>query len=138
MSESKSQSKDLITKENDLTDFLAAQNIVDAINANLPAEAKLKPIPKEYAFKRRDSEVVSIAYQAAFHLLGGVPGLVNWAARNPDKFYEQFARMSKSRDETTAGSTTINIVSAIPESPLDFVTIDERGNVVERDEGLPE
>ena len=131
--------KDLIVKEQeqDLTEFLGAQKIVDAINANLP-EGKLKPIPKEFAFKRRDSEVVSIAYQAAFHLLGGVPGLVNWAERNPDKFYEQFSRMSKSRDESTAGSTTINIVSAIPESPLDFVDIDERGNVVERDAELPE
>lgn len=136
--------KDLITQdkkkeqENDLNDFLAAKNIVDAINANLPSQAKLKPIPQEFAFKRRDSEVVSIAYQAAFHLLGGVPGLVNWAERNPDKFYEQFARMSKSRDETTAGITTINIVSAIPEIPLDHVTIDEKGNVIDIDEDLPE
>lgn len=135
--------KELITQdkkdqEKDLGDFLAAKNIVDAINANLPTQAKLKPIPQEFAFKRRDAEVVSIAYQAAFHLLGGVPGLVNWAERNPDKFYEQFARMSKSRDETTAGNTTINIVSAIPESPLDQVTLDEKGNVIDIDEDLPE
>ena len=124
----------------DLADFLSANSFVDAINASLPADERLKPIPQEYKFKRRDAETVSIAYHAAFELIGGVPRLVQWAQKNPDKFFEQYSRVAKSNDSHVAGGTTIVFNTPVPHSPLDNVAINEKGQVIdlEGDEDLPE
>lgn len=113
---------------------LAAESVIDAINAVLPeGRLKLQPIPKGYTLKRADKERVSVAFHSAFDLIGGVPGMVAWGMENPTQFYNLYAKLLPSATETPQGSTTINIVSAIPASPLDRVGIDESGNVVDID-----
>lgn len=126
----------------DLDSHLRATAVVAAFNANLPKGGReLAPIPAEYVFKRRDRETVSIAMHAAFELIGGAPRLVHWANENPDKFYTQmYVKMLPSNQETSQGGTTINVMTSIPPSPLDNVTISEDGSVVDIDfdEDLPD
>lgn len=111
--------------------FLRASNIVAAINANLPPGSALPAIPADYVFRKRDREVVSTAFHAAFELIGGVPQFAHWGAQNPKDFYQLYARLLPSGTETAVGGgTTINFVSSIPANPLDLVTVDETGRVV--------
>lgn len=111
--------------------FLRADNIVQAINDNLPAGAvQLPPIPKEYVFRKHDVTSVSAALHGAFELMGGVPALVHWAKNNPDKFMPLYAKLLGAEGDGKQAPTTIIVQSAIPQSPLDMVTIDETGKVV--------
>lgn len=124
-----------------LDSHLRAQSIVEAINANLPGGVrKLEPIPANYVLRRKDKEVVSVAFHAAFELTGGVPGLVAWARDNPTPFYTLYAKLLPSNVETPVAPTTINFVTSVPRSKLDNVTVDEAGNVadIEFDDEIPE
>ena len=113
---------------------LRAEAIVEAINANLPEGIrKLVPIPKGFVLKRANKEMASIAFHAVYELIGGVPRMAHWATENPTQFYTLYAKLLQSGTETPVGATTINIVSAVPSSPLDAVTIDQAGKVVDID-----
>ena len=125
----------------ELDRYLRADNIVKAINLNTPEGLNgFAPVPKGYVFRKRDREAVSIAMHAAFELTGGVPGLVQWAAGNPDKFYPLWSTLQKSDTETGAGGMVIQFNSAIPQNALDNVSVSEDGRVItiNRDEELPE
>jgi len=125
--------------DKDTADFLAATSIVEAINKALPQGVRgLPPIPKDYVFKKRDRETVSVAIHAAFELSGGVPGLIQWAASHPTEFYQLWSKLLGSETQTGAGGTTININSNLPSNPLDLVNVDEHGNVFTLDDELPE
>jgi hypothetical protein len=115
--------------------YLRADSIVAAINAALPDGVRQLPvIPKGYVFRKRDRESVSTAIHAAFELAGGVPAFLQWGMENPDKFYPLYTKLAQSNTETAVGGTTINFVSAIPQSTLDLVSIDKSGRVVEVDD----
>lgn len=117
----------------------SSQAIIDVINAQLPKGAsQLQPIPKSYRLKRADKEAVSVAIHAAFDLRGGVPGLVAFAADHPREFYALWAKLLPSGTETPIGATTVVFNSAIPQTALDRVTIDERGRVLTVDADGPE
>ncbi len=121
---------DAISQELDAR--LRADAIVDAINKNLPdGWQKLQPIPKGYKLKRADRDMAGVAFHAAFELIGGVPAFAHWGKSNPSQFYPLYAKLLNSGNETPVGATTINIVSAVPSSPLDRVTVDESGQVVD-------
>ena len=126
--------------DDSLDTYFRAQAVVDSINTNLPPGTTLSSIPKDYVFKRRDRETVSVALHSAFELVGGVPSLINWASTNPKEFYALWARLLPSNTETPVGGTTINFVSPIPQNPLDMVTIAEDGSVVvlKEQDDLPE
>lgn len=114
--------------------YVRAEAIIDAINANLPSGARqLEPIPKGYVLRRKDKEAASVALHAAFELRGGVPALIAWSHDNPSSFYQLWGKLVQSETETPIAPTTINIVSAVPSNPLDAVTIDETGQVVDVD-----
>ena len=122
-----------------LSDYLRASNIVEAINANLPDGApQLTPIPKDYIFRKRDRETVSVAMHAAFELIGGVPAFIQWGSKNPKDFYLLWSKLLPSQTETPIGGTTIQFISAIPSNPLDAVTIDATGRVIDSPYELPE
>lgn len=108
--------------------YLRADAIVEAINLSLPdGHRQLPKIPKGYVFRKRDRESVSTAIHAAFELAGGVPAFLQWSIQNPDKFYPLYTKLAQSDTETAVGGTTIVVQSAIPQSSLDFVSIDARG-----------
>jgi len=115
----------------DLDAYLRANNVIQAINANLPQGVKQLPkVPKAYVFKKRDRETVSVALHSAFELIGGLPAFIQWGANNPEKFYAMWSKLAQSDTETGVGGTTINFVSAIPTNPLDNVTVDPSGKVI--------
>ncbi len=130
------------TAVNQETDqFLRAQRVVEALNLAIPEGLpKLPPIPKNYVFRKRDRETVSIAMHSAFELMGGVPALMQWAAHNPDKFFPLYFQLHKSDTETGAGGMVIQFNSAIPQNKLDDVSVSEDGRVVtiNSDSELPE
>ena len=64
--------------------------------------------------------------------------LVLWASQNPKDFYALWAKLLPTDTQTPMGGTTINFVSAIPQSPLDLVTVDSAGKVITLDADLPE
>lgn len=111
--------------------WLRADNIVKAINANLPEGFEpLKPIPEDYVFHKPNREVVSLAMHSAFQLIGGQPRFVAWAAANPEKFYNLYVKLLPT--ETVAGNATnITINTAIPETPQDRITLDAQGKAVD-------
>ncbi len=111
---------------------LRAEAIVEAINANLPEGVrKLMPIPKGFVLRRANKEMASIAFHAVYELIGGVPRMAHWATENPTQFYTLYAKLLQSNTETPVGATTINIVSAVPASTLDNISVDDAGNVVD-------
>ena len=121
--------------------FLRADAIVDAINAAVPNT--LPPIPKEYMFRKRDAGVVSLALNSAFENIGGVPRLVATAAADPKWFYGIWAKqLGLEAAGHTATGINITFNTAIPETSLDRVNVDQDGNVfVEAevaDDELPE
>ncbi|MEF8758307.1 MAG: hypothetical protein V5B36_00845 [Candidatus Accumulibacter sp. UW25] len=118
-------------------EFLRAAKIVDAINLTLPDELKLPKIPRDYVFKKVDPATVANAFHAAFELVGGVPGLVKWGSESPTAFYNIYSKLLPPTTDAAPSGTTINIVSPIPASALDRVTIDETGRVCDIDD-LPE
>ena len=123
-------------------DFLRAEAIVEAINANLPEDRRITPIPKEYVVRKRDREVVSLANHLVFEMIGGAPGYADWAKHNKKDFYNIYAKLLPSETQTPMGTLQFNFTTAIPETPQDRIQIDEAGRVVEAevvaDEDLPE
>lgn len=115
----------------ELDAYLRAQNIVDAINRNLPEGLpSLPPIPKDYVFKRFDREVTTLALHAAFQLRGGVPALVRWADSDPKSFYNIWSKLLPTEQAIAqANATTIIYNSGLPSSPLNATTINDRGEV---------
>jgi hypothetical protein len=86
-------------------------------------------LPSDYIFKARDRNVIEKAAHATFHLLGGVPGMLLWAKHNPNQFYPLYLKMAPL--ETTIHASNFNIHTNVPDSPLDNVTIDATGQVVD-------
>lgn len=125
----------------ELTSYLRADNIRQAINANLPSGlAGLPEIPKDYVFKRRDKEVVALSLHAAFELAGGVPYLVEFARQQPEKFLNLWVKLMNDDKLDSSGGVQINFNSPIPQNALDLVSVNEAGNVVTLDleDDLPE
>lgn len=75
--------------------------------------------------KRRDIEA---AVHATFSLLGGVPGMVLWASKNPNLFYPAYIKLAPV-ETTLNGAGNVFINTAVPESPLDTVEIDKFGRI---------
>lgn len=67
-------------------------------------------------FTRND---VVKAMQRAFLQIGGVQRLALWANANPDKFYPLYARMMPSTNINFGDNTVIQVVHALPPTPLD-------------------
>ena len=123
----------------DLANYLRAEAIVDAINAQLPAGKNLPAIPKGYVFRKSNREVVSTALHAAFELVGGLPAFVQWGVKNPKEFYGLWSKLLPTDTTTPVGGTTIVFNSAVPQNPLDYVSVDEAGKVISLDPNeLPE
>lgn len=127
----------------ELDAYLRAEAIVEAINKNLPRDKSGKPalpaIPKEYVFRKRDREAVSIAFHAAFENIGGVAALMQWAQHEPGKFFALYSKLLQSDTVTPTGGTQINIISSVPQSPLDLVNVAPNGQVYSiGDDELPE
>jgi len=121
----------------ELADYLRAENIVAAINANLPAGLNsLPPIPKDYVFKKRDKDVIAIVLHSAFQLRGGLPAFLAWADQNPKEFYAMWQKLYNDPDLNSGAGVSINFNSPIPENALDRVSVNEEGNVIDLD--LPE
>lgn len=110
--------------------YLRAQAIVDVINANNPFP--LEPIPKSYVFKKRTAGDASLAVHAAFELNGGVPGLVAFARTHPKEFYTSIWGRLVAAEEAKGLSTATQIIfqTPVPSNPLDNVSIDAHGRVV--------
>jgi hypothetical protein len=53
----------------------------------------LKPPGRKKGVPNKISKTMKEAFKEAFEQLGGVPKLVEWAERNPDKFYTLIARL---------------------------------------------
>lgn len=119
----------LVPIDEDELDYLRADNILTAINANLPPGGRpLKPIPTGVKFYQRDRQVVQNALHVAFQLTGGVPALVKFAEDHPKEFYALWGRLLP-QENTTPGGTNIIFQSAVPPSPLDLVSIRPNGEV---------
>ena len=114
--------------------YLRADRVNAAINDAAAGEG-LPPIPKNYVFRKRDRESVSVAVRAAFELIGSVPAMAQWAANNPDKFYPLYSRFAQSDTLTPGGNNTqIVFQSSVPVSPLDLVNRAADGRVYRIDD----
>lgn len=93
-------------------------------------------IPPHYVFKDRKNTTVNKAMHAAFELLGGVPGLIAWAASDPKhlgQFYTLYAKQA-APDLTINSGGNVVIQTAVPESALDTIEVDEQGRVIDADD----
>jgi hypothetical protein len=80
-------------------------------------------IPKVEAKMREFSRVnVVNDVQRAFELIGGVDRLTLWANQNPKEFFTQiYTKLLPSTSLNISGDNTkIEIVHAIPDTPLDL------------------
>lgn len=67
-------------------------------------------------FTRND---VVRAFQRAFLQIGGVQRLALWANANPDKFFPLYAKLMPSTNISFGDNTVLQIVHALPPTPLD-------------------
>lgn len=83
----------------------------------------LKPPGRKKGVPNKISKTMKEAFKEAFEQLGGVPKLVEWAERNPDKFYTLIARLLPV-DITSGGETItptivkVNLVAPPPRQEL--------------------
>lgn len=78
----------------------------------LPGRAKGTP--------NKISKTMKEAFKEAFEQLGGVPKLVEWAERNPDKFYSLVARLLPvdiTSNEQTITPTVVKVNLIAPYAP---------------------
>lgn len=68
----------------DLSDIGVSRDLQALLNRGLTS----KSLPRNLRSQR-----ASAAFAQAFELIGGVPRLALWADRNPDKFFQLYARM---------------------------------------------
>lgn len=93
------------------------------------------------------SKTMKEAFKEAFDQLGGVPKLVEWAERNPDKFYTLVARLLPvditSNDEAiTPTVVKVNLIApnASPKAELERIEARIHGSVPlqpDDEQGLP-
>jgi hypothetical protein len=82
-----------------------------------------KPPGRPKGSVNKVSKTMKEAFKEAFDQLGGVPKLVEWAERNPDKFYTLVARLLPvditSNDEAiTPTVVKVNLVAPPPREEL--------------------
>lgn len=78
-------------------------------------KAKRLSIPKSRNFSRRE---IALAFDDAFHMIGGTTALAMWAMQNPDKFYTLYAKLFPSEAEKHGGGN-IHVHFNVPPSKLD-------------------
>ncbi len=77
---------------------------------------KFKPTRKHDGFSRQD---VVNSFAHAFKMIGGVQRLALWANENPDKFFPLYAKLLPATTINFGDNALIQIVHAIPPTPLD-------------------
>lgn len=87
-------------------------------------------VPRDFVFKNHERGVVEKAMHATFGLLGGVPAMLLWASRNPTEFYRMYGKLSPSETVVSGGGNTV-VITQIPDSPLDTITLHDNGKVVD-------
>ena len=81
-------------------------------------------VPRSQAFSRTE---VMHAFQEAFELIGGVPRLAMWGHNNETEFYRLYSKLFPNQvtgKVQHAGEIKMNIISAIPKTDLDNVTLE--------------
>lgn len=91
-------------------------------------------IPKSFKTKvGLTREEVEVRFHLAFELIGGVERFALWADANPTEFYRIYGKMLPSADvqQPQQQAIQINLAGgmAIPESPLDAVTLKDESAV---------
>lgn len=78
------------------------------------------PIPrlsiKKDGFNR---QMVVDAFARAFEMIGGVQRMALWANAHPDKFYPLYSKLLPSTAIQIGDNSSVTIIHAIPQSPLD-------------------
>lgn len=80
-------------------------------------------LPEREIWKHATRSQIETAVHATFSLLGGVPGFALWAHKNPGQFYPAYMKLAPA-ESVLNGIGQIVINTAVPESPLDTITID--------------
>jgi len=92
-------------------------------------EAGIGLAPRD-VFKYINRKQAEASMHAAFRLMGGVPGLVYWASQNPTEFYTTFMKTANADSTLTGGGGVTIQLPDFARSPLDAVTLDKDGFVV--------
>jgi hypothetical protein len=93
------------------------QRAFDIIEAQAERRTPIPTLSRRVeGFNRAD---VVMAFQRAFLQIGGVQRLAIWANANPDKFFPLYARMAPSTSLQIGDNAQIQIVHALPPTPLD-------------------
>lgn len=87
-------------------------------------------LPKNTIWQHAKRKNVEAAVHATFSMLGGVPAMALWAHENPNIFYSAYIKLAPIESQIT-GAGNIFINTAVPESALDIVEIDEMGKIKE-------
>lgn len=72
-------------------------------------------------------------FETTFDLIGGVPRLATWANAHPDKFYAIYAKLAPQTIIGAGDSGEILIKHVLPQTKLDAITIDEKGQIIDDD-----
>lgn len=92
--------------------------------------AKGIELPANDVWKYASRKDIEAGVHATFSMLGGVPGMALWAHKNPNLFYPAYMKMAPALGDL-AGTANIFINTAVPESPLDVVELDQFGKIKE-------
>lgn len=107
----------------------AEQRIIDAINASLKEdETALRPIPTDVVLRRGNAEQAEATIHAVYTLLGGAAGYAAWAIDHRDDFYTTvYPKLLKSRENISTTGGQITIISPLPQTAADAITLDSSG-----------
>jgi hypothetical protein len=113
-------------------DSMSGAEAIDVIGRQLK-EAGLDNLPKTIWLNKLQKKHVEAAMHMTFSSLGGVPGMIFWASKNPTNFYQAYMKLAPN-DSLLAGIGNVFINTAVPESTLDFTELDVNGRVKENGE----
>lgn len=80
----------------------------------------LKPPGRPKGVPNKYNKTMKEAFKEAFEQMGGVPKLVEWAEKNPDKFYTLIARLLPvdiTSNEQTITPTIVKVNLVAPNAP---------------------
>lgn len=119
-----------------LDDFLRATKVVDAINASLPEGLpNMRQLPHDHVIRAMNRDTAGAMLNSTVEALGGIPGMVNWAASDPKNQGLVYMWLMKTLPTETkvehAGGFTVT--TSMPESALDGHQLNSDGFVGDDD-----
>lgn len=114
-------------EEDAVWEMMSGKMALQVIAKELKEHGIALPVRDVWKYAKRKH--IEQAVHSTFALIGGIPRMVAWADANPGDFYKAYIKLGAA-DTQIAGLTQVVVNSNMGTSPLDVVSLDDNGKVV--------